>query len=847
MQKLSAPSFMNTFRIKALVLAIASLSTTGIQAAPAGGVVVGGSGNISQSGTDTTINQNSERLALEWDSFNVNVNERVQFIQPGRDSVALNRILGNSGSQILGRIDANGHVILMNPNGVFFGADAQVDVGGLVATGLNINAQDFMNGDLVFSGVDGTSGVVINQGLIQAAVGGNVALLGKSVVNEGLISAHLGHVALASGSEAVVTFDSEGLIGVRIDQETLAEELGSAYAVTNAGTLEAKGGKILLSASVSSDLFSEAVNHGGLNSGTEVVLHDDGSFSLGRGNDLLNTGVVDVSASDASGNAGYIVLAAENIDQSGALLANTTNESAAGQIYLESDSEIRLTQDSRMEALSAGVGGKVRLVADIITGHEDAVVDTSGNVLVTGYLDVELPQINANHFYLNSIGTVTQNGAAQISGNTHIEIYAGADVLLDADNDLSSLSVDAGHTSQIQVTERDGLVLKSIDLQDSSLSVTLIGEDATLIQETGSDIIVDGSSLYLSADHIRLGEGDSRIRVYMGELHLEFGRSIDTNGSIELEPLSDDIAANSARVVGRDLQYGDEFLHLEGDREIDIKVALESNLVDLAIHRMTGSNAALLGYVESYQTGPIRLSGTLTWNSYAAQLDHPENDVAMLEGTGGWAFGGLEYVDKNDLILGDLITGSEVSVDIRSVGANATLQQAAGTMLKADLIDLQAHNINLGAEGESELKAGYVLNITFGGTLDINGPWHVSSYAPVFRVFGNNDNNRLIFGPHSTNTTFLLDNMGTLHIDLGGGNDRVIFNSAFVLHPSEYAYYLLDLGAGADWIDLDEDMYIPLLLGSGRDRVRLGNAAIHYEAIDYDPSEDVLYVRPPAG
>src|SRR5690606_14098031 len=103
----------------------------------------------------------------------------VEFLQPGQNSIALNRILSNDASQIFGQIDANGHVILMNPNGVIFGEGAEVNVGGLIASGLNINASDFMNGELVFEAMDSGGGVVINRGLINAAAGGNVALLGR--------------------------------------------------------------------------------------------------------------------------------------------------------------------------------------------------------------------------------------------------------------------------------------------------------------------------------------------------------------------------------------------------------------------------------------------------------------------------------------------------------------------------------------------------------------------------------------------------------------------------------------------------------------------------------------------
>ena len=185
-----------------------------LHAAPTGGEVVGGSGSINQSDLTTTINQNSQNLAIDWQSFDVNTNERVQFIQPNSSSIALNRILGNNGSTIQGQIDANGQVILVNPNGIFFTSTATINVGGIVASSLDMTPSDFMNGTYIFNEVLGTDGAVINSGIINASlggssIGGNVALIGKQIKNEGLITANLGSVILASGKQSVLTFDNQ--------------------------------------------------------------------------------------------------------------------------------------------------------------------------------------------------------------------------------------------------------------------------------------------------------------------------------------------------------------------------------------------------------------------------------------------------------------------------------------------------------------------------------------------------------------------------------------------------------------------------------------------------------------
>ncbi|WP_233502724.1 two-partner secretion domain-containing protein [Serratia marcescens] len=99
-------------------------------ALPSGQNIVSGKGDITTNGPDMTINQHSDKLITQWDSFNVGGNESVTFRQPGDTSVALNRVIGVNGSDIQGKINANGKVFIVNPNGVIFGKNAQVNVGG---------------------------------------------------------------------------------------------------------------------------------------------------------------------------------------------------------------------------------------------------------------------------------------------------------------------------------------------------------------------------------------------------------------------------------------------------------------------------------------------------------------------------------------------------------------------------------------------------------------------------------------------------------------------------------------------------------------------------------------------
>jgi len=156
-------------------------------AGPEGGQVVSGSGSISANGATTTINQTSDKLSINWQSFNVAKAETVNFVQPSASALAVNRIYDTQGSQILGKINANGQVWLINPNGVLFGKDAQINVGGLLASTLNPDDASIGSTRSNFSGSSTAS--VVNLGSINTTQGGYVAMLGHSVSNQGSINA----------------------------------------------------------------------------------------------------------------------------------------------------------------------------------------------------------------------------------------------------------------------------------------------------------------------------------------------------------------------------------------------------------------------------------------------------------------------------------------------------------------------------------------------------------------------------------------------------------------------------------------------------------------------------------
>src|SRR3984893_344442 len=186
--------------------------------------VTSGQATATQSGNTLTVNQTSNQAILNWASFNISADGKVQFVQPGATSIALNRIYQQSPSAIFGQLTANGQVYLINPNGFIFGSTATVNVGGIIASSLQIPDDKFKAGLLApqilqsynksansaaaLSATDDSGqpvyvagDVTVEAGGQISAPGGRILLAASNVKNSGTLSAPDGQVILAAGQQ----------------------------------------------------------------------------------------------------------------------------------------------------------------------------------------------------------------------------------------------------------------------------------------------------------------------------------------------------------------------------------------------------------------------------------------------------------------------------------------------------------------------------------------------------------------------------------------------------------------------------------------------------------------------
>ena len=229
---------------------------------------------------DLVVTQGSNRAIIDWSSFSIGSRELTKFIQPSAASAILNRVTGSDPSALLGRLQSNGSVYLINPNGIVVGPGAHIDAGGFVASTLDATNADFLaGGDLRLSG--SSTAAVANLGAIDASQG-NVYLVAQQVANKGSITAPNGTAGLAGGTD--VTLTQNGVDHVRIAAGATGTA-GSGAQVLNSGTIQAAQAELKAEGG---NLYALAIN-------TTGIVRATGTRSVGGRLFLTADGPVAVS------------------------------------------------------------------------------------------------------------------------------------------------------------------------------------------------------------------------------------------------------------------------------------------------------------------------------------------------------------------------------------------------------------------------------------------------------------------------------------------------------------------------------------------------------------------------
>jgi filamentous hemagglutinin family protein len=280
---------------------------------PTGPSVAAGSASFSTVGSALTVT-NSPNAIINWRGFSIGAGEATRFQQQSASSAVLNRVVGQDPSAILGTLWSNGKVFLINPNGILFGQGSRVDVGGLVASTLNITDGDFLGGRLNFQ-AGSVANSIVNQGELRSATGGHIYLVAPDVTNSGLISSPKGEVVLAAGK--TVSLVDIGTPNLKVEVSASESE------ARNLGQIVADSGRI--------GVYAGLINQQGTVRADSVTRDATGKIVF-RASDTATLGPESVISASGAGGGEIYVLARNAVKVAGRLDASAPNGGDGGFI-----------------------------------------------------------------------------------------------------------------------------------------------------------------------------------------------------------------------------------------------------------------------------------------------------------------------------------------------------------------------------------------------------------------------------------------------------------------------------------------------------------------------------------
>ena len=457
---------------------------------PQGGQVASGSASINTIPGTVTINQQSNIAIINWQSFSINSGETTQFIQPSATSAALNRVLGGQTSLINGTLSANGQVYLINGNGILVGPGGVVNTGGFTASTRNITDADFLSGNLHFTGSSDAG--VQNLGTINA-IGGNVVLIGKTVDNQGTITAANGTAGLAAGDDVLLA--QQGLDGntIMVSPTTTATNASGKVGVHNSGTITAASAELK---AANGNIYALAVQNEGIVRATTVQKQGGHIWLTSDSGTVVNSGTLDASATAANGQGGTVTIKSTKgtAVHSGTILAKGGQGGAGGSADISAP-VVQITGKADLSA-PGGTAGSVTIDPATLTVITGGTVDGGSFTF-----DMNDPPNASNP---------ADPGANDTIDPTVVEsLLSNANVILNAD---TNITISSGLT-WTNMTGGTTILTLSTNTPGSTLNINApitpgIGNGALVIQMAApTDVITTSSAGAINVDSFTLQSG----------------------------------------------------------------------------------------------------------------------------------------------------------------------------------------------------------------------------------------------------------------------------------------------------------------------------------------------------
>ncbi len=353
-------------RLRLLMLSACLCAMPTHAAGPSGGTVSAGSATITQSAAQTTVKQTSNKAVVNWNNFSIGSGSTVRFVQPSASSIALNRVTGSQASVIQGALQANGQVWVLNPNGVLIAPGGQVAASSFLATTRSLTDQQFMAGNYAFTdgGVLGAS--VVNQGSIIVAEGGYAVLAGEAVRNEGYIEANLGQVVLGGAKAFTLDLSGDNTLAFVVTAPVDVTPTDGKAVVDNSGSIQAAGGRVLMTARAASQVVGQVINTGGVVAATSAQMVNGKIVLDGGAGSVSVAGDLNASGKGAGQTGGAIDVNAQKIQIKATAKLDVSGDAGGGKIAIGGGGPNTRTQ-SFTPAVSTTIAAGARFDASALT------------------------------------------------------------------------------------------------------------------------------------------------------------------------------------------------------------------------------------------------------------------------------------------------------------------------------------------------------------------------------------------------------------------------------------------------------------------------------------------------
>ncbi|MET0049298.1 MAG: filamentous hemagglutinin N-terminal domain-containing protein [Sedimenticola sp.] len=726
--------FYLIFALLLLCLPLHAFTEPAPNTLPAGGQIIHGQATTIQADNQLVIQQQSNKLISNWQSFSIGRDAAVTYQQPGGSSVALNRVTGMTPSKIYGRLSANGQVFLINPMGVTFGPGAQVDVGGLTASTLNISDSDFLQGNYRFFNT-GQAAQILNQGELNALEGGYIALIAPRVINEGSISADGGTAAIAAGDLVTLDFDGNNLIRFTLDKGTVDA------LIENRSLIQADDGVVMMTAKAADELTRSAMNNSGLIEARGIVEQGGRIMLLADGGDTSISGTLDASSTTSSGGSVIVSgdrvtiesgaqLNADGATDGGEVLVGGSWQNSVPAVYQATRTVVAPGATLTASATDNGGGGTVVAWSDVSNpdsvtevhgslkaeggpnGGDGGRIETSGHYLdVTGInLSAKAPNGSGGEWLLDPNNITINETGPTTAGATSLPDYLSNTDSSVIDRDDIEDQLDAGTSVTIQ-TGLGGSELGNIDIEADI--VKNAGGDATLRLNAAGDVYMSGQNIISNSGalnvffNVDIDDENGNASVY-----IVGGSTVVTNGGY-FKALGDSAGDGYAVAGGgrsNGLKLNGEILTSGGD--IEIKGAGYSTgykgvlIANGSVIDAGGGDISItgLGYLEGVifngttetitirtsGTGTITVVGTSTDSDDGIELDNTtlrtESGAISLTGTAAGGTGDgididastIETTGSGSIVLSSTATGGTDDNDGMTLSNGVLIQTGSG-------------------------------------------------------------------------------------------------------------------------------------------------------------------------